>query len=217
MTSSVIPILSFDVVKQAGHVTLIDIRTPAEFSRGHFPGALSVEYSAAGFPTRVDLVDSGSERLAIVASSRPRGEAACEQLNAAGRVCLGLVQVGPDLRTVATPVTQVTEVWATNLYPDLSGEEIVLDVREPIELETGFVPGAICIPLGELTGRIDELPRSKSITVICEAGLRSATAASILLAAGFSTVAHVPDGTAGYRRTGRALAFPEEGPNDASI
>jgi hydroxyacylglutathione hydrolase len=215
MTGSAIPIISFDDVKTAGDVTLIDIRTPAEFSRGHIAGSLSVEYSASGFPTRVDLVDSRSERLAVVASSRPRGEAACEQLNAAGRSCVGLVQVTPDMRTEGTPVTQVTEIWATNLYPDFSGEAIVLDVREPIELETGFVPGAICIPLGELTGRTSELPRSKPITVICEAGLRSATAASILLAAGFSTVAHVPDGTAGYRRTGRTLAFPEKGPDDA--
>jgi len=216
MTNGAVPQLTIGEVQRAGTVTLIDIRTPAEFSRGHFAGALSVEYSAAGFPTRVDLVDSRSERLAVVASSGPRGEAACEQLNAAGRVCLGLVQVSPDLRTGGTPVAQVTEIWAANLYPDFSGEEIVLDVREPIELETGFVPGAICIPLGELSGRTDELPRSKPITVICEAGLRSATAASILLAAGFSTVAHVPDGTAGYRRTGRALEFPKEGPDDAN-
>jgi hydroxyacylglutathione hydrolase len=211
MSTSAIPILSFDDVKTAGDVTLVDIRTPAEFSRGHFPGALSVEYSASGLPARVELVDSSTERVAIVASSRPRGEAACQQLASSGRTCLGVVHVGPDLRTAGAPVQQVTEIWAADLYPDPGGETIVLDVREPLEWETGFVPGAVLISLGELSGRTPELPRYTPITVICEAGLRSATAASVLQAAGFPNVAHVPDGTAGYRRTGRALEFPMEG------
>ena len=212
MTTSAIPLLSFDDVTKAGDVTLIDIRTPAEFSRGHVPGALSVEYSASGFPARVELVDAMSERLVVLATSRPRGETACQQLIASGRNCLGVVHAGADLRAAGAPaVQQVTEIWAADLYPDPGGDTLVLDVREPLEWETGFVPGAVRIPLGEVPGRIEELPRTKPITVICEAGLRSASAASILQAAGFPNVAHVPDGTAGYRRTGRALEYPDEG------
>jgi rhodanese-related sulfurtransferase len=210
VTTGTVPLLSFDDAQQAGAVTFIDIRTPAEFSRGHVPGALSVEYSAASFPARVDAVDSASDRLAVIASSRPRGEDACQQLTDSGRTCLGVVLVGPDLRSAGLPaVQQVTEIWAADLYPDPGGETIVLDVREPLEWETGFVPGAVLIPLGELSGRAAELPKFMPIVVICEAGLRSATAASLLQAAGFSNVAHVPDGTAGYRRTGRALDYPE--------
>ena len=212
MTTGTIPLLTLAEAQKAGEVTFIDIRTPAEFSRGHIPGALSVEYSASGFPMRVDLVDSTSDRLAVIASSQPRGEDACQQLIANGRTCLGVVHAALDLRSAGSAELQpVTEIWAANLYPDPGGETIVLDVREPLEWETGFVPGAVLIPLGELSGRTTELPRYTPITVICESGLRSATAASILQAAGFPTVAHVPDGTAGYRRTGRALDYPNEG------
>jgi hydroxyacylglutathione hydrolase len=212
MTTGTIPLLTFEEAQKAGVARFIDIRTPAEFSRGHFPGALSVEYSAAGLPGRVELVDSTTDRLAVVASSQPRGESACQQLIANGRTCLGVVHVALDLRSAGSASLQkVTEIWTADLYPDPGGETIVLDVREPLEWETGFVPGAVLIPLGELSSRTTELPKFTPITVICEAGLRSATAASILQAAGFPNVAHVPDGTAGYRRTGRALEFPEEG------
>lgn len=212
MTAGTIPLLTFGDAQKAGEVTFVDIRTPAEFSRGHVPGALSVEYSAAGFPMRVDLVDSIADRLAVIASSQPRGEDACQQLIASGRNCLGVVHVGLDLKSAgSSSLQQVAEIWAADLYPDPGGETIVLDVREPLEWETGFVPGAVLIPLGELSGRTAELPRYTPITVICEAGLRSVTAASILQAAGFPTVAHVPDGTAGYRRTGRTLDYPKEG------
>ncbi len=212
MTNGTIPLLTFGEAQQAGDVTFIDIRTPAEFSRGHVTGSLSVEYSASGFPLRVGLVDSTSEQLAVIAASQPRGEDACQQLIASGRTCLGVVHVGLDIRSAGSPaLQQVTEIWAADLYPDPGGETIVLDVREPLEWETGFVPGAMLIPLGELPGRTAELPQYTPITVICEAGLRSATAASILQAAGFSNVAHVPDGTAGYRRTGRALDYPDGG------
>jgi rhodanese-related sulfurtransferase len=172
---------------------------------------LSVEYSRSGFATRVGTIDPDSDPLAVVAASRPRGEDACRQLAEAGRVCLGVLLFGSDLLEAA-PLTlqRVTEVWAADLYPDMRGDIVILDVREPIEWETGFVPGAVCIPLGHLPSEYDKLPRDRPVIVICEAGLRSATAASLLFAAGFSDVAHVPDGTAGYRRTGRALAFPKE-------
>jgi rhodanese-related sulfurtransferase len=210
MAAGTISLLTFGDPQLTGDVTFVDIRTPAEFSRGHVPGALSVEYSASGFAGRVALVGATADRLAVIAASRPRGEDACQQLTSGGRNCLGVVLVGPDLRAAGLPsVQQVTEIWAADLYPDPGGETIVLDVREPLEWETGYVPGAVLIPLGELPGRTAELSQHTPITVICEAGLRSATAASILQAAGFSNVAHVPDGTAGYRRTGRTLNYPE--------
>ena len=36
----------------------------------------------------------------------------------------------------------------------------ILDVREPYEWEAGHIPGAALIPLGELTGRAAEVPRT---------------------------------------------------------
>ena len=84
---------------------------------------------------------------------------------------------------------------------------LILDVREPIEWEMGHVPGALLISLGDLREKINDVPSDKRIVVICEAGIRSSSAASVLLLEGFSNVAHVPEGTAGYRNAGLDLEF----------
>jgi hypothetical protein len=60
-------------------------------------------------------------------------------------------------------------------------EGVVLDVREPFELAVERFTGAVNIPLGELRGRLDELPRDQTIYVFCRSGQRSYYATRLLL------------------------------------
>ncbi|WML46926.1 CoA-disulfide reductase [Neobacillus sp. PS3-34] len=57
---------------------------------------------------------------------------------------------------------------------------LLIDVREPIEWEMGFIKGSINIPLGELRDRVDELPKDETVYVSCQVGLRGYLAARIL-------------------------------------
>lgn len=61
---------------------------------------------------------------------------------------------------------------------------IVLDVREPWELEIARLPATLDIPMGEVSARVDELPRDHDIVVICRSGGRSAQVAVFLEGAG---------------------------------
>jgi rhodanese-related sulfurtransferase len=61
----------------------------------------------------------------------------------------------------------------------------LLDVRQPEELAVEQVPGIANIPLPELRGRLDELPRDREIHVICRSGQRAYYATRILLQNGF--------------------------------
>jgi NADPH-dependent 2,4-dienoyl-CoA reductase/sulfur reductase-like enzyme/rhodanese-related sulfurtransferase len=70
---------------------------------------------------------------------------------------------------------------------DATAGEFILDVREPFELAVESHPRAVNIPLGELRGRLDELPRDREIHVICRSGTRSYFATRILLQNGFKT------------------------------
>ncbi len=65
------------------------------------------------------------------------------------------------------------------------GEGVILDVREPFELAVENVEGAVNIPLGQLRARLDELPRDKTIQVICRSGQRAYYATRVLLQNGF--------------------------------
>ncbi len=62
---------------------------------------------------------------------------------------------------------------------------LILDVREPFELAVENVEGAINIPLGQLRGRLDELPRDKPIQVVCRSGQRAYYATRMLMQNGF--------------------------------
>nr|WP_145164894.1 rhodanese-like domain-containing protein [Paenibacillus terrae] len=69
------------------------------------------------------------------------------------------------------------------------GEKLyMLDVREPEEWAAGHLEGAKHIPLGQLTGRLHELDKSKEIIVICRSGNRSGLACELLSEKGFDVV-----------------------------
>ena len=68
-----------------------------------------------------------------------------------------------------------------------SGAQI-LDVRTREEFQGGAYPGARNIPVQELGSRLGELDPSKPVVVYCAAGGRSASAASLMMQAGFTDV-----------------------------
>jgi rhodanese-related sulfurtransferase len=77
----------------------------------------------------------------------------------------------------------------------------VLDVRNPDEYRTAHVPGAVLIPLPELSGRQEEIPLGEPLYVICAVGGRSLTATKALVAAGYQAVS-VAGGTNGWIERG---------------
>ncbi|MFM9593106.1 ArsR/SmtB family transcription factor [Streptomyces scabiei] len=48
-----------------------------------------------------------------------------------------------------------------------AGGVVLLDVRPAEEYLAGHIPGAVCIPLGELADRVGELPEGTEIVVYC--------------------------------------------------
>lgn len=71
---------------------------------------------------------------------------------------------------------------------------ILLDVREPHELEISAIEGAKNIPLGEVAQRMSELDSAKEMIVFCKRGSRSARAIEILSSAGFKKMKNLKGG-----------------------
>jgi len=68
----------------------------------------------------------------------------------------------------------------------LSDNQLLLDVRNPGELENGgFIEGAINIPVDQLRHRMNELPIDKEIVIYCQVGLRGNVAYRQLVNNGF--------------------------------
>ena len=73
-------------------------------------------------------------------------------------------------------------------------ELLLLDVREPFELEICALPGAVSIPLGELASRFNELDPERAIVCLCHHGIRSAHAAAFLAQQDFERVYNLSGG-----------------------
>ena len=83
-----------------------------------------------------------------------------------------------------------------------NGEHLnLLDVREIIEFHTYNI-GGTNIPLGALNNMLDEIEWNKTdeIIVICKAGLRSATAQSILQQNGYQNIRNLTGGLLALQR-----------------
>lgn len=64
----------------------------------------------------------------------------------------------------------------------------LLDVRTPAEFRDGYIEGAANINIDELSTRLNDIPRDQPIVLYCRTGNRSAQAARILDAAGFTEI-----------------------------
>ncbi len=71
---------------------------------------------------------------------------------------------------------------------------LLLDVREPHELEISHLEGARNIPLGELAARLSDLDSAQEIVLFCKMGSRSRRALELLVSAGFRKVKHLKGG-----------------------
>jgi len=71
---------------------------------------------------------------------------------------------------------------------------LLLDVREPHELEHGMIEGAISIPMGELTDRLSEVDQSQEVIVICRTGGRSGRVTEFLAQSGYPKVRNMTGG-----------------------
>jgi rhodanese-related sulfurtransferase len=64
----------------------------------------------------------------------------------------------------------------------------IVDVRTRGEFDGGAYPGAVNIPLGELQGRLGEIPKDRPVVLYCASGARSGSAARALRRAGYGEV-----------------------------
>jgi rhodanese-related sulfurtransferase len=79
-----------------------------------------------------------------------------------------------------------------------AGAPLVLDVREPWELQTASVKPdgfeLLAIPMADLPARLAEVPRDRPVACLCHHGGRSQRVAGFLAQQGYGQVANIAGG-----------------------
>ena len=78
------------------------------------------------------------------------------------------------------------EVEVLELKKMLKNNEVVLlDVREPYEIEICKVKGSLFIPMNEIPQNIEQLDKEKRYAVMCHSGVRSLHVSNYLSSLGY--------------------------------
>ena len=197
--------MSYDEVRAAmgRGAVLVDGRTPEEFGAGHLHGAINIglEGRYAEFAGSVIKPD-----VDLILVTEPGRE--LEGKNRLGRIGFDRV-IGylaePYQVMLASPgdvsaASRLTAKAMDERMRHVANLQIV-DVRNPGEVSDGTIPGAVCIPVGELPDRTAELDPARPTVVYCAGGYRSSVAASLLRQRGFADVSDILGGYGAWQET----------------
>jgi hydroxyacylglutathione hydrolase len=193
------PIKQFPLAEDA---ILIDTRSSNEFANGHVVGALNLPYNKSFTNWAGWLI--GYDRDIVLITSKDKLMDVKKSLQSIGldRVT-GYIQpesLGSDI----VSYKNVTPAQVKDLIVDK--DYYVIDVRNRNEWESGHIPGANHLMLGNLKEKLVSIPKNKKIIVQCQSGARSAIGVSVLQANGFKNVLNMKGGFSAWKDKG----FPIE-------
>jgi len=93
---------------------------------------------------------------------------------------------------------EITVPVAHQLLTDKPSETILIDVREPHELEICRIEIAQHIPMRQIPENLSELPRDKHVLIMCHHGERSRRVTEYLRAQGLDNVTNIDGGIDGW-------------------
>ena len=187
---------------------IVDTRAAAAFGAGFVPGTLNIPLDRS-FTTWAGWLLPYDRDVHLIVNDA----AGAERVREAVR---DLAMIGLD-RVAGVFSASAVAAWAANdrtlatidrrLPADVAGllargEADAIDVRGRSEWEAGHLPDVPNMPLGYLAERANELPTDRPLVVHCQAGARSAIAASLLHARGFTNVIDLAGGYAAWRDAG---------------
>jgi len=195
--------------RMAGGAVVLDTRDPDDFASSHLAGAVNVGLAGRFAEFAGDVLRPVDDIVLVCDVGR-----ATEARVRLGRIgfdaVVGSLEVGgPDPFATAGAATDASRrITAGELALLLEQSEpfiTVLDVRSPSELEDGCLPGAVNLPLSQLTARLDSIAVDRPVVVYCASGYRSSIAASVLARHGHPDVQELLGGYAAWSTAATGL------------
>ena len=101
------------------------------------------------------------------------------------------------------------EIEPARAHELLSGEDgpVLVDIRERSEWETGWIDGALRVPMSELSNQLEE-HRDRTLVIYCAHGNRSLRVADALAEAGYGDPISLAGGIVAWERAGLPVETP---------
>lgn len=181
---------------------VLDMRPADAYSKGHIQGTINIPFNNS-FTNWAGWVVDYNKPLYLLLDTEVLDEA----LVALRSVGIDEVYGFAEAETVLAQADNLASY--ENVSPSEANEMVekgkayVLDVRNQTEFDEGHIDNAEHIMVGTLKNRLDEVDTDKTIIVQCQAGARSAIAASVLKANGIDNLVNM---TGGYSKWQQEVA-----------
>ncbi|MGI8498043.1 MAG: MBL fold metallo-hydrolase [Gemmatimonadaceae bacterium] len=191
----------------SGGAVVVDIRAASDYATAHVTGSINIPLgrSFTGWAGWVLPYDRDIWLVADEGCGSCVGDAwRALRLIGLDRVA-GFLEAGEVAQWGRERglMRDISRVQPAEVAERLDREEVILlDVRAQSEWNAGHVPGAMHVPLDHLLRWMRNRGRDSDIVVHCQTGARSAIAASLLDAEGFSQVQDLAGGFTAWRAAG---------------
>ena len=190
-------------------VILIDAREGRAFASGHIPGSINIPHNEL-FTTWAGWILNPKKPFVLIAPAHsiPELVTALHRMGQDGMT--GYLPGVHHWARSGRPLAQLPQMDAQELANALLQKRAVaIDVREPDELHSGFIPGAIAVPARRLIRRLRQPDTQRQLVFYCDRGDRSAIVASYLRHLGIRNVMSLREGILGWQAAGLELDSPE--------
>jgi SulP family sulfate permease len=125
--------------------------------------------------------------------------------------CQPLVKHPYDVRLptstgrVLFPLKHLKVVEFEDAVVEAGDRALLIDVREPDEYARGHLPDSRLLPLRDLIGAVEDLPRDRPVYLVSRSGRRSTRAMRLLVDIGFEEVFNLKGGVLSWMARGRPL------------
>jgi hydroxyacylglutathione hydrolase len=170
---------------------VIDTRSSSEYAKGHWQGTINIPINSSSFPTYLGWYVDYEKPVYFIAHH-----------NKVDEVLSAMRSIAVDnVAAYLTPESLAAEAKIVQKTPKEIYEAgyKILDVRGMSEYESGHIPNALHIHMGQVPNHLDELPRDEILAVQCAGGLRSQLVVSILQKHGFTNVVNMKGGIDAWR------------------
>jgi len=192
----------------------IDGRDYSAYAAGHLQGAINIPVSYGQFGLMLAWLFASDTPLLLMAGDEEDLTDAVDSMMAVGMTnpIYALSGDEREWRAAGLPVVSLPLATPEELASRLAAGAIgsVVDVREPTELGSGLIEGAINLPYRQFR-ELSAWPRlAEPVAVVCNSGNRSTLAASMLARYGVPVV-NLAGGTTAWQEANLPLIAPGAG------
>ena len=169
---------------------ILDTRSPEAIGGALIPGSLGIPMEM--IPSFAGWFLSYDQDIVLILHHLADSETAVQYLRRLGydRIS-GFLEEGLFAwETSGRRYNTIPAVHAEELVRRIEAKEdfTLLDVRKSSEVKQGKLPGSVHIYVGELPGKLDQVPMHRPFVTFCGSGMRAIIAATILKKNGFDKV-----------------------------